>query len=877
MEKKSLSYLKKYFGFDSFKNGQEEIIDSILKKSDTLAVMPTGGGKSLCFQIPALIFEGTTLVISPLISLMKDQVDALKKKNIPAEMVNSSMTYNQIRDVLFRAIQGEYKLLYISPERLQSQKFIDFLHQIDISLIAVDEAHCISEWGHDFRPAYLKIPDALDKNRDYPIAAFTATATPEVQTDIIRSLSLKRYNSIVKGFDRPNLTYLTYVTENKIDSIESIIKSTERGSTIIYAGSRKRVHIFGEELNKRGIKCDIYHAGLADNYRKDVQERFANNKIKTIIATNAFGMGIDKDDVRNVIHVDLPSTLEAYYQEAGRAGRDGKESRCIMIYHPQDRELQEFLIDASNPSTDLLRKVYNAIYDFARLKIGESTTKVLDANSLLIGNRVHLSVKMTSTAIAYLKRHNVLGSPKTYAHSRIILTSNSEDIIEFFNYSDSYDYDFKDTLLRIILRYGKEQNSQFDPVDVSQRNNIDIAEMMRVLKKLVNAGLIEYQQQSHEQGILLLQPRKPFEELDIKLEENEEKRKFLQMKLDIVQGYAETTQCKRNYILDYFKDDSYLGECGRCTSCLTPKAKQKIDSNKKQLLLSTLLNAVDSIEGKFGKALIFQFLVGKETQRVKDYELISKPYFGCLSEYGDKEVKKALDSAISEKYLWVTPDRFPTMMLTDKGKDFIGKELAKNIDKVIHEHSYSDELLDILDGLRVELSKSQKLTSEDIIPNNMLIKLASDSPRNILELRNLKGYSLEFVRSYGSLFVQKINDFFAHEDSEVEEEEDLELTDETKRVAVLYQKHLPIDEIANKLNISLDKIYTHIRVAIENDIELNISELISESKYLEILDILESNPNASSREVRESMESTLDYKILRIALAKARQELDIYE
>lgn len=346
--------LKQYFGHDSFRDGQENIIDNIVSGRDALCIMPTGGGKSICYQIPALMSDGIAIVISPLISLMKDQVTSLNQNGIRAAYINSTLTSTQQSRAIYNAMRGEYKLIYVAPERLEAPAFLNLCNSIKISLIAVDEAHCVSQWGHDFRTSYLKISDFISKLDDRPVvSAFTATATDAVKRDILNLLGLKNPFEITTGFDRKNLFFAVKRPQNKQKELLAIVSEHKNQSGIIYCATRKNVEKVSDFLNENGYDSLIYHAGLSNEIRNKNQDDFINDRCNLIVATNAFGMGIDKPDVRFVVHYNMPKNLENYYQEAGRAGRDGENSDCVLLYSPGDVHTQKFFIENNDENAEL--------------------------------------------------------------------------------------------------------------------------------------------------------------------------------------------------------------------------------------------------------------------------------------------------------------------------------------------------------------------------------------------------------------------------------------------------------------------------------------------------------------------------------------------
>ncbi|MGA2297151.1 MAG: ATP-dependent DNA helicase RecQ [FCB group bacterium] len=562
------SALLKYFGFKEFRNSQAEIINTILNAQHSLVVMPTGGGKSLCYQLPAILSEGTAIVISPLIALMKDQVDALTKSNIPSAFINSSLPFDEINIRLQNAINSKYKLLYIAPERLESTIFQNILEKINISFLAVDEAHCISEWGHDFRPAYLSIIKAFQNLKNNPIIALTATATPEVQNDILKILKIPNAKKFITGFDRPNLSYIVELTDKKIERLISICKKTKEGSTIIYCGTRKKVEEVTTKLKAESLNFVGYHAGMPDELRKHTQEQFINNKCKFIVATNAFGMGIDKPDVRNVIHCDITSSLESYYQEAGRAGRDGLPSNCILLYNPTDRKLQEFFIKNNYPPISTIEKIYNYLYSLHPTAIGQIQYEPILLDDVQIANKNFLPLPAVSSILNLFERHEIIRRSYPHGNASLILTAPKERITQYFHNTT----DKRKKVLEAILKYVNADAFyklvEFDYRNFLKKYKLSNDEVTKSILAFEFAQLLKFYFPENGKGIWLLLEKMHFDKLPIDFDAFEKRKKNAYKKLDLVEEYAMTSTCKRNFILNYFQDTSVSRTCGRCSSCV---------------------------------------------------------------------------------------------------------------------------------------------------------------------------------------------------------------------------------------------------------------------------------------------------------------------
>jgi ATP-dependent DNA helicase RecQ len=397
--------LEKYFGFREFREPQGEVISGILNGQDVFVVMPTGGGKSLCYQLPAILRDGVTVVVSPLVALMKDQVDALVARGLSATLINSTISAGEQQQRIRRMRDGEFKLVYIAPERFRSRSFLQALGQITIGLFAIDEAHCISQWGHDFRPDYFRLGSVLEELGRPQVAAFTATATPEVRTDIVKRLGLENPSVFVAGFARPNLRFIVTETEGESEKYNRLRALIQRYRTgIVYCATRKRVDLVGGELKSWGIRVVSYHGGIDDAAREEAQNQFTQNNCDVAVATNAFGMGIDRADIRFVVHFEIPGSLEAYYQEAGRAGRDGEPAECELLFNYADTRVQDFFINGSNPSIETIRNVYLLLRNMANEE-GEVERSIHDLAARLDQESNEMAVH---SAITILDRHGVI-------------------------------------------------------------------------------------------------------------------------------------------------------------------------------------------------------------------------------------------------------------------------------------------------------------------------------------------------------------------------------------------------------------------------------------------------------------------------------------
>lgn len=598
----TLQILIKYWGYSSFRPLQEDIIDSVLAKKDTLALMPTGGGKSICFQVPAMAMEGICIVVTPLIALMKDQVQQLEKRGIKAAAIYSGMHHREIDIMLDNCVYGDKKFLYVSPERLETELFQERLKKMNVCLLAVDEAHCISQWGYDFRPSYLRIADVRDILPDVPVLAVTATATPDVVDDIQDKLLFKIKNVFQMSFERSNLAYQVEMQEDKNKRLLQLINENP-GTAVVYVRNRRKTKEIAQFLIEQGVSCHFYHAGLTTEDRDRKQKEWINNRVRIMVSTNAFGMGIDKADVRLVVHMDVPDSLEAYFQEAGRGGRDGKSSLSVLIYHKSDIIDLKRNFEFKFPEISYIKNIYEALGNYYQLAVGSG----LDENYEFILSEFismyNLNPILTYNSIKFLEKEGYLYLTEAMNRpSKMMITVDRETL-----YRHQVRNPKLGDIIDVIIRSYSGMFSDFaviDEFEIAKRLNTSSLLIENALRLLHRNNIITYIPQTTRPQLFFTDGRLSSRDVIIHKENYDFLKQMAKKRLDAVIEYVTiTTKCRSEMLLHYFGQQE-TSRCGQCDVCLQRNkvalSQQEFDDVMKILkpLLSTQNMSLEELISK---------------------------------------------------------------------------------------------------------------------------------------------------------------------------------------------------------------------------------------------------------------------------------------
>ena len=792
-------------GLSTFRPGQQEVVDSVIAGKDVMCVMPTGGGKSLCYQLPSLVRSGLTIVISPLIALMKDQVDTLQGLGIRAELINSSLTSSEQAEVMLKMRANELDLVYVAPERLRNGHFVEAISQCTVDLLAVDEAHCVSEWGHDFRPDYSRLGQFRNRHlKQVQTIALTATATPAVRSDICDLLNLRDPEVFVTGFSRENLRFSVKHCNSEKDKSDTLAHylDSQSGSGIIYAATRKRCEEIAESIShSTDMKIGVYHAGLDPTARQLTQERFMGGDLSAIVATNAFGMGIDKSDIRFVVHYNMPGSLEAYYQEAGRAGRDGKQSECLLLFSYSDRYIQEFFIENRYPSKDTVRQVY----DFLRSREEDPIELTLEEVRELIGTKD--SNEAISTAEQLLAKTGVLKRLDSNSNKAILrIDSDIPTLLDLV----PVDAKIRRKVLQAaetIVGNRRGEDVYTTSKWLAKNAGVERPQLNRSLKELCKLKAFDYVPPFRGRGIHFTDRTRSFEQLSIDFEELNIRKAAEYEKLESVIRFARNAKCRQQVILQYFGEENpeNCGNCDRCQTLTTEQVvrhegiSQSISTEDNRYLLRGLqivMSGVTRMHGRFGKNMVAQMLCGSKNKKLSQWRLHQLSTYGLLSEMKQSEVSLIMER-LSEFGLLEQQEieqRRPTIHMTDLGKEVmhgraslpsgfsLDNELAvnlvtatRNIEPIEAGEGGADEsssqqktaysqtedlchseLADVLRRWRRKTSAALGFPAFRVLTNATLERIAIDRPSTFEDLQHIKGVGESTLDQFGADIVQLV-------------------------------------------------------------------------------------------------------------------------
>ncbi len=630
--------LKATFGHADFRAGQEPVVRSVAEGHDCLVVMPTGAGKSLCYQLPALARGGTTLVVSPLIALMKDQVDALQAKGVAATCINSSIGPGERRARIEAMIAGDWAIVYVAPERF-TPRFLQQLSQVDLRLLAIDEAHCISEWGHDFRPDYLRLGRVREALGCPPTVALTATATPEVQRDIVRQVGFSRCRRFVTGFDRKNLSFEVHECAAAEQKLALLRQLTSPGPALVYCATRRNVERAARFLRDAGVQAGMYHGGLPHQDRAQVQEAFMAGRLPVVVATNAFGMGVDKADIRCIVHYDIPGTVEAYYQEVGRAGRDGEPARAVLLFHPSDRRIQEFFVRMAHPPADTVRTVYSELL---------ASWSAASGGNLVDAPRDRLAAALPADSGGESAVFSCLRVLERQGWLRRVPPRERAGTVKLLARPPRPPRGLVGRVYQLVeqqLGAHPDESWQVQPWRLCRELGVEREQLLAALRGLESRGLLSYSAPHQVGAVELLRP-----EQALSLDEQAlvERRSFDLQKLERMIGYVDAA-CRRHYLLSYFGEKPAYQRCGSCDACRSGRraGQQAAPLQDWQLrVLRQVLGCVGSLRESYSLSMLARVLSGSQERNIRAMRLDRSPSYGVLGSWSATEVQSLLDALV---------------------------------------------------------------------------------------------------------------------------------------------------------------------------------------------------------------------------------------
>ncbi|RJP62508.1 MAG: RecQ family ATP-dependent DNA helicase [Ignavibacteriales bacterium] len=847
--------LEKYFGYKTFRPGQEEIINSILAGKNVLGILPTGAGKSLCYQIPALASDNFSIVISPLIALMKDQVDSLNNIEKTAAFINSSLDYIEIENVFNELSQGIIKLLYLSPEKLENQIFTERLKKLNPKFLFIDEAHCISEWGHNFRPSYRRIKD-FKKFIDFEnVAAFTATATPEVRQDIIDQLELVKPKLYVKGFERSNLELNVIKGKEKREWLLKIL-SKKSTPAIIYTATRKQTESVSEFLRSNGINSHHYHAGLANEVRRMIQDDFIHDRLPIIVATNAFGMGIDKKDIRTIFHYNIPSSIENYYQEIGRAGRDGKPSKIFLLYDEKDKQIHHFLINSSYPDRDQIETVYQTICDYGRIALGSVSDKPIGIDEKLVTSLKlkDINISLTNSAIKILEEANYLKFESGYNKGyffRFLITP--EQLKKHSSHlSDEIQLDLVLVLLREFGSSSFDKSSRIDLEKISQSLGVYKNEVIKELENLDARGLIDFEKPNLNPAVIVNSPRVKKENLQLNLINLLRQKSHAEKRLEEMVNYAFAKECRFRTIIKYFGEEANNYKCGKCDVCTNTEENSSINDFIEEKIIELLSEIKDGINIKS----LVDILKGNS----QDAEFLLVEAFASCSHFSSLQIKSAIKDL----------EQVGQIRKDDQNKYHLF-DVELGIELEHHDSTQSDyepylKLFNALRAIRKEVSEKFGQPINIVCPDEVLKEIAVKRPTTASELLSIKGFNQRMYNKMGEEILAVIKHRNI-EDSESNLLNENKVPDNIKQIFDLVKKRYSLKDISSLTKLPEAVVSMQVESLISLFPDLIIDSLVDHKKSLKIKDAIQSGIT-NLKELKSSLGSSISYAEIRIILAK---------